>query len=427
MIVSKEKIKIIILSVAIYFLLIFTYVYDVNSFLYSGFVFDSSVLYILPRLVVSLLLLLFCVLMLFSRQSQLITIVFYLIYLFYFLPLLAYFSVSDMIWYAFLCCSLSYIALIYSIKFGSNYIIKSCGGSYHIEVFIIIFLLIIELLVIIHAFSVSHDYVISFANVYLYRSTYGEIINSGLWGYLNAMVISLISPYIGVYCLFNRKYKMYAFFIIMDILLFSSTGHKVSLFYFFLEFGLFFIINKNKAISSLSQLYRLSICFFSILLFLVFLGSLSTSLRSWIFGLLYRAFFTPAKLYNDYFTFILSGYGKLTYQTTGASYNGMSIAGAVGIYNSSFAQANTGYVASAYILGGFAWVCLYTCIFCILLIIANIIMKSLESKSNYMFLLFALPTMTAFISTSLSTTFLTGGFFLSFIIALLVLLGYKNE
>ena len=426
MIVSKEKIKIIILSVSIYFLLIFTYVYAIQSFIYAGFVFDGSVLHILPRVVVSLLLLLFCILMLFRRESQLITIVFYLIYLFYFLPLLAYFCVSDMIWYAFLCCSLSYIALLYSIKFGSNYIIRPCGRDYHIEVFIIIFLIVIELLVIIHAFNVSHDYVISFANVYLYRSTYGDAINYGLWGYLNVMVISLISPYIGIYFLFNRKYKIYVFVIIMDILLFSSTGHKVSLFYFFLELGLFFIINKNKSISSLSQLYRLSICFFSALLSLVFLGTLSTFLKTWIFALLYRAFFTPAKLYNDYFTFILSGYGRLTYQTIGASYNGMSIPGVVGIYNSSFAQANTGYIASAYILGGFAWVFLYTCIFGILLIIANIIMKSLQSKSSYMFLLFALPTMTAFISTSLSTAFLTDGFFLSFIITLLVLLGHRK-
>ena len=94
-------------------------------------------------------------------------------------------------------------------------------------------------------------------------------------------------------------------------------------------------------------------------------------------------------LYNEYFTYILSGYGKLTYQTVSASFDGMSIGKAVGIYNGSFSNANTGYVASAYILGGFLWVCLYTLIFCLLMVFANVLLKSVGDKSKYLFILFS--------------------------------------
>ena len=376
MIVSKDIMKISVLSLISFLLLMVVYVYAVEVYHSTGIILNSSYDIVIPRVSFSLLLLTSSIYMFSNRENEPINIVLYIVYLFYFLPLLAYFCLSDMLWYSFLCCSLAYIVIVYSVKFFHNYRLKPVFllNKDVLETRIILVLICVEIAVILHAFSISHDYVISFANVYVYRGAYGEAINHGIWGYLSSSVISTVSPFLGLHSLSKRKYKLYLFILFLDLLMFMSSGHKASLFYFFLEVGVYLAMNKKIAIGYLFNLYSLLLIYTSVLVFSIFI--IVFNLNIWVVALLNRAFFTPVKLYDEYFTYILSGSGKLTYQTISANFNGISIPHIIGIYDGSNAAANTGYVASAYILGGFLWVCLYTFVFCMLMILANVLLKS---------------------------------------------------
>ncbi len=249
----------------------------------------------------------------------------------------------------------------------------------------------------------------------IYRETYGDIINNGIWGYMNSMVFKVVSPFLGILILVKRKYIFYLMILMLDLLLFISSGHKSLLFYFFLILFVFIFLSKDLYISNLIYLKKLLQLFVTILSYGITLSLLNISL--FILVLMRRAFFVPAKFYNDYFEYIIIGYGHLTYQTTQASLKGISTVKEIGIYNGSGDAANRGYIASAYILGGFLWVVLYSIyVFCIFYLM-NFFMKQDNIKASVILVIFLVPILTLFISSSLTTTMLTHGLFFSILLA----------
>lgn len=395
------------------------YVLVQSNYGYAGFMLNDSSIFIVLRAFVSLVFM-FTTLYIFLKNSEEpVLILFYMLYLFYFLPLLAYYSLSDMSTYCFVCTTGSFVAILYSITITKNIKLNmnlDIGKNVKFNIwYLITIFLILEIAVILHSFWVSKSYVISFREVYVYRGLYGDMINQGIWGYVNSTVFKVVSPFLGILMLISRKYMFYLFILVLDLLLFASSGHKAVLFYFFLEMFVFIFLSKDIYISSLVNLKKLLRLFSIVLLCGIVLSLLNVS--PIILSLLRRAFFVPVKLYNDYFEYILSGYGHLTYQTTSPSFGGVSIPEEIGKYNGSLSNANTGYIASAYILGGFLWVALYSfVVFCIVSLI-NSSMKKNSVDTSVIFVIFLVPTQTLLISSSLTTTMLTHGMFISILLA----------
>lgn len=420
----KKYLFLILLLYLSFSLLCILYIVEAPRYAYSGFVLNLN-LSICLRLLLSVFLIFFVFIFLRINEDEPVMIIFYLLVIFYFLPLQAYYTLSDMTDKSFLSCSLTFIFLLFFIRKTKGIKLATIDIGVNIKLLpIVICLFALELVVIGHAFWVSKSYVLNFDNVYVYREAYGDLINQDVWGYLNTATFIVVSPFLGMIMLVQRKYKLYMLVFLFDILLFCSSGHKATLFYFMLEMFLFFTLAKgNYKISNIVNLNKLLSVFIVAVIIVLLIGQIGVS--PYIYGLTLRAFFVPAKLYNDYFQYIDTGFGMLTYQTIGANISGVSYSNIIGAFNGTGASANTGYVASAYVLGGELWVVIYTLILGILLLLVNMLFKVLNDISNIVFILFIVPMIVIFTTSSLTTAFLTGGMWLSFSICFALLLRKK--
>ncbi|MEN6327036.1 MAG: hypothetical protein ABFD18_12635 [Syntrophomonas sp.] len=136
--------------------------------------------------------------------------------------------------------------------------------------------------------------------VYDYRSAVGEIIDTGLWAYINTWVFKVINPALIAWALWRKKYQLVVAFIALQILFFAISSHKAVLFYPVLIIVVYYVF-KQKRVSEYLSWGLISVVIISSI-FSLFLD------YNWLSALFTRrVFFIPAQLnfvYYDLFSSI---------------------------------------------------------------------------------------------------------------------------
>ena len=231
----------------------------------------------------------------------------------------------------------------------------------------------------------------------------------GLLGYVDNWSIKIFNPLCILLSMHQKRYKSTVFFIALQIILFGFSSHKIAL--FIVAILLCFYLLAPKLLFKTRYL-----------LFCATLGTLITkySDSTIALSLWRRALLVPAQLnfyFGDFFSrhefdwfaksfmrhFITSKYDLPLPRIIGKEF-----------YHSAVIHSNTGFLGAGYAQGGMVVIIIYAIIIAITINIIDSYTKVISPKIVIGITL--LPMLTAFISSDLPTTFLTGGIIVTFLL-----------
>ncbi|MBO6565783.1 MAG: hypothetical protein JJ956_13605 [Pseudomonadales bacterium] len=133
--------------------------------------------------------------------------------------------------------------------------------------------------------------------VYDFREQQDEVINQGLFPYLNVWAFKVFNPVLIACAVARRNWSIFALLCFFQFLFFGFSNHKAVVLYPFLILGVWWLFSKNTA--SLVSV-TLSV---SVVLMLSFLMLEYTGAERWASVFIRRAFFVIANNTFDYFDF----------------------------------------------------------------------------------------------------------------------------
>ena len=243
--------------------------------------------------------------------------------------------------------------------------------------------------------------------VYKYRAILAHSMN-GLFAYYDSLVIKIIVPLSIIYCLYYKKYYLLILFCCLQVVLYGLSSQKTVLFALFVILPLFYYMPIfTKYIYSYNWLFIAMSCI-SVLCYKV-------SGYILIISLYRRVVFLPALInfqYYDYFSqhsfdyfrqsflrhFLTSPYAITVQKIIARVYYSFEA--------TEESSANTGFLGSGYMQGGFVVIMLYAVIIGFLIAIISDLSKQ---SPRIAISLLALPMYSLFSSSDLPTSLLTGG------------------
>ena len=258
------------------------------------------------------------------------------------------------------CTSLIIIKLFSYLRISyKDYFLKN---SYiYIYITCIIFILITLCNIILNYKNLNFNIILT--DVYNYRYNNVEIINNGVFGYINSWTSKIFTPVLLVYSLIKRNILLLILSLIIFLLLFSAINTKSIIFNPLLIILVWFYF-KNFKNTGLIFLFSTIFLFF---IYSIYLITDNIHIPSW---LIRRVLFVPSELtfvYFDYFNTnsmvywsnsILSGIIDYPYDSS-VSY---LIGDQVDITN-----ANNGYLSLGFAHAGFFGIILYSLIIGVIL------------------------------------------------------------
>lgn len=249
-------------------------------------------------------------------------------------------------------------------------------------------------------------------DVYLYRDRISELIDVGVFSYLNLWTYKVFTIFLICVFLQRRQYALVALVFGAQIVFFGLTSHRVVIFLPLLAIAIWIYIGKIDRLWPLLISAGLSVLVVLFLFELIGVGSLAEiAIR--------RAFFVPSGLtfqWFDYFSFHPHVYwaDRLLASYSSGEYVGVNVPRLIGDYfvPGSDSAANAGLVSAGYAQAGVWGVMLYALILGLALAVLNSIVRS----GVPLWLVAALtigPLRTALADSDLFTSLLSHGLGLS--------------
>lgn len=424
MIISKNKIKIMILYLIFYFVLVYIYKTFIYVFYeYQGFMWDPNIY----KFIFSIFIILLFSFILPSKIKKTSDLLLHFQFIFPIFFMLLLFSINNVSALFIVESIISFFLVIILIKIKIPIInIKFIKIKYK---YVIITLFIIFLSIFLYILIKYRSYFnLNISNVYEYRLTLREI-TKGLFSYILYSFLPLTISFLLYFSFFYKKYLYTIFIISISILIFGYTSHKFFLFLPFFTVGIYFLNKFKKSI--------ILIIFSFIIISLLCLVLDKFLLKNWATSLIVRRIFLiPAKInfyYFDFFSknpkvFWADSNWLLLNKIIGYPYD-LPVSFLIGreYYNNPQTSANTGWIGYGYAHAGLLGMIFYA-------IVIGLIFKYLNYKSNKLGNEFVLITFSPYIillmSSDLKTVFITHG--LLFYLVLLSLIdklkiGVKNN
>jgi hypothetical protein len=318
------------------------------------------------------------------------------------------FGLKNESYLSFILISGSFLILVFTITV-KKIKLKKVKINRNIVIGLIIAIVCI---VLFHYISVNglQNLTLDFTKVYELRRELGDSQNTGLFGYLNNWTIKFFNIFLIIYYAKKRNFLMSVFFIFIQILLFSLSGHK-SVIVALLLIGLIYQIYKYKNLNPILIYSMVAFLLFNILYTLytkdIFLSSI----------LIRRAFFIPADLNFLHIEFF-STHKPLYWSNSILKYfidypYDMPATHIVANYiGEPDAAANTGFIGSGYMHFPFIGNLLYIIILSFIINISNALNGYPKWFLNAVF---SMPLLTAMISADLMIALLTHGLLITFV------------
>lgn len=247
---------------------------------------------------------------------------------------------------------------------------------------------------------------LDFKKVYESRFLLRELM-AGVFLYSDNWVMQTFNPFCALYSLYRKNILCTSFFVILQIILFGFSSHKSVVIAIFAVL-LLYIFSKDL-LQSTFKIYLIYIfCMISCILYF------SVMPVDMLLALFHRAFIIPTEInfyYYDYFSH--NGYEWFTgsflrhfIASAGTTLKGAFLIGAQYFGNAEI-SANTGYLGSGYMQGGFFMLIIYSIIIGLSISIVNFFSEKISSR--LIISLTFIPYLTLFTSSDLPTMLLTGG------------------
>jgi len=258
-------------------------------------------------------------------------------------------------------------------------------------------------------------------DVYVFRDEYEQANSTGIFGYLNGWVNKVFNIFLICYAIFKKNLKLFVLFILVQIIFFGLSGHKIVLFTPIL-IGMFYIVDRFNNKCNFIILSLVSVMSLALMLTFFTDNQLFASL------LMRRGFFVPANLnfvYLEFFStndFIYWSNSVLKYFID-YPYE-LSATHVIGEYlGNPRMGANTGFIGSGYMQMGLVGIITYTIIITILLTLIN----SFKNLPNWLLnSVMVIPLISVFSGSDLPTSFLTHGVIVSTLLLWLLNSNYTN-
>ena len=391
-----------LISVVFYKILV-DYIYEFYvsfHFGYAGFNIDFSYIkYIESWIVISVIFILF------QRKSlpKSIGIMLFFVYIFLLIPLSTLYAFKNELsiyYYSMIVGFVIIILIINNINISIKYL-------QHGRLFFLFFFLLILMLISVNFYLKGG---ISFfnlnpLNVYEYRLDINETIYSGIFGYINNWFTKVLNIAAIALALKNRYYFLTMILIVLQIIIFGFTSHKLVLFAPFLIMMLFFIAkveNKQMVITNLISFALIIVIISTYLLEDNFISSI----------ILRRALFVPADLNFTYYHFfseneyvylsdsIFNSFIKYPYDVPSAFVIG-------GYLGKPGMSANTGFLATSFMHFGYIGVMIFSAIVGFIFTVINNLSRNLPDwlVQSIVFI----PILSMMFTSKLFTALLTHG------------------
>tara|TARA_B100001179_G_C18599280_1_gene409138 strand:- start:439 stop:1746 length:1308 start_codon:yes stop_codon:yes gene_type:complete len=415
---AKSFFKIIMLVISFRLLLDYGYIRFVYPlFEYSGFNYEFNP----TKLFISWAAVILVFFVIFLKKESSLIYIYFLIYTITVLPTSSYYALSgssdQSFWVTIIVVT---IILIFLSKHKKSYTYED-GSSKKKQNIIITIVAIISLINIIYLiYSTGGQYVLSFEDVYEFRSAnVGSY--SGVFGYLNNWTPKIFVPFLIAVGLIRKSKFIIALSMFFCLLLFAFTGHKSILLPIILC-AFLSLAFKTKVKDNYFERFSI-LCLLGLVAFSLIGIGLYLKNGDFLFGSIFfrRAFFVPVYLNDIYFDMFDDLYDPI-YWSNGLlssfidyQYGGEPITKIVGAYlNSPNLNANTGFIASGFMQARYLGIVLYVSI----LIIINFTLIKVSKLINPLMFnaVLLLPFLTLFGSSDLPTTMLTHGLLIAIII-----------
>ncbi|MBF7071676.1 O-antigen polymerase [Aliarcobacter butzleri] len=340
--------------------------------------------------------------------------IFLMLYVFYILPNIVYYSFENLSLKFLIFILAPYIVILLLVKNFDLKIDNKLKLNVDIK-YLIYFSIIFALVTLFHLiWTTNGDFVLDFRKVYQFREKY-DISNNGIWGYLNNWV-KIFVLFLFAYALYTKRYFLAVFSILIMFSFYIFTGNKSTFVSLFIVL-FFYILYKIKWNTS-------TILFFFIFLFGSIVIFAKTTGEIWLISIaIRRALYVPAVLNFAYFEFfsknefiywsnsILKYFFEYPYDK--------NFPFLIGEYlKKPDTYANTGFIAVSFAHAGLWGIVFYTILASVIM---NIINYFIVDKMKFIqFSIILLPIFTFFTVTDLTTTILTHGLLVSILLIIFI-------
>lgn len=412
----EKKYIFIFSSILFKIILEYTYINFVNPiYAYSGFVLDISFIKYLEGWLIYLLFLSFTPHILDKTSDFIINNL-----LFAFLtPLIVFYSLSNAV-REHLYIVLGGILIIYLFRRGKK--IKLPNIKYgHNYAYLLCFLSIVSSSLWLVFSGGLNFFNLDFYRVYEFRHDVGEVINTGLMGYLITWSFKVFGPFLLIIFLSLRMYLFASLVFLLHLFWFGVSSHKAVLFYPFVILFVFIWFRNNRGLSIIPISFTLIISF-SYFIFLIFDNNLYGSL------FIRRVFFVPSFLtftYYDFFSneqFIFWS-NSITSKFIEYPFD-LSPPKLIGAYLGANSHANNSFLSTGYMHAGIVGIIFYSIIFTLILRLFD----SIVYNQKFIWISIAvviIPIRSMINSADLPTALLTHGVLISLILTTLFRYKFK--
>lgn len=256
------------------------------------------------------------------------------------------------------------------------------------------------------------------SKVYEHRREVGALINTSLWGYINTWVFKVINPALIGWALWQKKYRLVALFIALQVIFFGISSHKGVLFYPVLILAVYFLVKIPKALQYMTWG----------IIGVIVISSLSTLLfnYNWLSSLfIRREFFVPAQLNFAYYE-LFSEIGHVYLSNSVLSqlipypfeygYTNMI---SLYLFGNPDCNCNNGFLATSYMHFGYMGMLIFSVFVSLLLWLVDILVHN-RLPLWLGISIVAIPFFSLFTSADLSTALLTHGILIALLILLII-------
>ena len=243
----------------------------------------------------------------------------------------------------------------------------------------------------------------------------------GFYGYISPLIGKVVVPIGFVLALIHRKYLMAFLFMGCAVLIFGLTAHKSTLFAPFLIFFVY-AVSEKKQISLKLNAAILIVLVIALADFWMY-EKYGDSVFGWVGNLIMRrSFMVPAHInymYYDFFSqnnFVLFSNSKLTLGMLEYEYP-LDVAHLIGsiYHNDERISANTGWLGSGYMQGGFIVLLIYAAVIAAIFGYIDACARAAGNRALITASV-AVPILALITSADLPTAFLTHGLYVNLLL-----------
>ena len=412
----EKKYIFIFSSILFKIILEYTYINFVNPiYAYSGFVLDINFIKYFEGWLIYLLFLSFTPHILEKTSDFIINNL-----LFAFLtPLLVFYSLSNAV-REHLYIVLGGILIIYLFRRGKKIKLPNIKHG-HNYAYLLCFLSVVSTSLWLVFSGGLNFFNLDLLRVYEFRRDVGEVINTGLMGYLNTWAFKVFGPFLLIIFLRSRMYFFTSLVFLLHLFWFGVSSNKSVLFYPFVVLFVFIWFKNNRGLSIIPISFTLVLSF-SYFIFLIFDNNLYGSL------FIRRVFFVPSFLTFTYYEFFSNEQfifwsNSITSKFIEYPYN-LNPAKLIGAYLGTDSHANNSFLSAGYMHAGIVGILFYS-------IIISLILRLFDSiiyNQKFIWISVAIiiiPIRSMISSADLPTALLTHGVAISLVLTVLYRYKFK--